>query len=48
MSYSLYSFKGDYLEILLGCIMGVIKGDTRSLERGSHKDDEEVRMGGSA
>ena len=22
--------------------MGVIKGDTRSLERGSHKDDEEI------
>ena len=35
VSYSLNSLKGVYIGIIQGCIMGAIKGDTRSLDYGS-------------
>ena len=36
MSYSLNSLKGGYIGIVQGYIIGVIKGDTRSLDNGSY------------
>ena len=36
MSYSLNSLKGGYIGLIEGTIMGVMKGDTRSLDHGSH------------
>ena len=36
MSYSLNSLKGGYIKDYIGTTIGVIKGDTRSLENGSH------------
>ena len=37
MSYSLNSLKGVIYGILWGTIIGVIKGDTRSLDNGSYE-----------
>ena len=36
MSYSLNSLKGDIWGIMSGSIIGVIKGDTRSLDSSSY------------
>ena len=53
MSYSLNSFEGDYLRDYIGTIVGVIKGDTRSFDNGSHdvfihgKDPEIFALPGS-
>ena len=38
MSYSLNSLKGGYIGDYIGTTIGVIKGDTRSLDTGSHED----------
>ena len=37
MSHSLKSFKGGYIGIIQGTTIGVIKGDTRSLDYGSYR-----------
>ena len=37
MSYSLNSLKGDIYGIIQGTTIGLIKGDTRSLDNGSHE-----------
>ena len=36
MSYSLNSLRGTIEEVILGISIGVIKGDARSLDNGSH------------
>ena len=36
MSYSLNSLKGGYIGIIYGTTIGVIKGDTRSLDYSSY------------
>ena len=36
MSHSLNSLKGDYIEDHIGTIIGIIKGDTRSLDYSSN------------
>ena len=36
MSYSLNSLKGGYIGDYMGTTIGVIKGDTRSLDSSSH------------
>ena len=36
MSHSLNSLKGGYMGIIYGTTIGVIKGDTRSLDNGSY------------
>ena len=36
MSHSLNSSKGGYVGVILGTIIGVIKGDTRSLDSSSN------------
>ena len=38
MSYSLNSLKGGYKGDYIGGIIGVIKGDTRSLDYSSYED----------
>ena len=38
LSYSLNSSKGDTYGIIYETVLGVLKGDTRSLDNGSHRD----------
>ena len=39
MSYSLNSLKGVIWGIILGTTLGLIKGDTRSLDNGLYSDE---------
>ena len=42
MIHSLNSLKGGYIGIIYGTILEVSKGDTRSLDNGSHDSREEA------
>ena len=44
MSYSLNSFKGVYIGDYIGTTMGVIKGDTRSLDNGSYEQSKSTMI----
>ena len=45
MSYSLNSLKGRYIGDYIGTTMGVMKGDTMSLDYSSYVDMEDLEFG---